>query len=607
MADENLNPLEELKRLDQQVGLVASLEALKPIYYRLDEIAKQYPNDFEVQLVVGDIKQHLVNRGTKLKEQEATIATPPGQPVSAPPPMPPPMPMVQPPPAPTQAFTPPVIPPAPPMPPPPMPPSIPSAGPPPMPPVPPPPTPVAAPPVVPPSAPPPMSPISSGQFAPPPMPTSAFVTPTGPQAIPPTPPVGPPPMQPPVSGNLPPQQPPPQQPPGAKKPVAWKGALIFGGILGLLIAVAGIAFLVNMARKRNKAPEPATAGIQVQVATTPPGAAIKVNQEDKCTSPCSLTLAPGDYQVTALLAGYEAGATGLSVPAAIPAGGAPPAVNLTLEPSPQPMRILAEGVDGAPVLFDEQPAGEVQNGQFMLDNMKPGPHTIKITAKTGEVTLAFDTAEAKLPNVTSATGKNLLAVVVSSFGSAARLVTSAGPLKLTLNGQPQGDASPTGVDLQGFQPGAAEIAVGEGPMQKTIQETFAPNPSLTVFIRSDKAGPPAPGDLGTLLVVTNEDDVKVFVNNREQPKRTARGQLRIPTVPGRVNVRVAKDGFTAPPPQTVNVVKGADARAEFQLQKMDAGAKMNPIPPPAPVGGTANGTVRVTRSPGEFDHYLPAR
>ena len=82
MADENLNPLEELKRLDQQVGLVASLEGLKPIYYRLDEIAKQYANDFEVQLIVGDIKQHLVNRGTKLKEQEATVTS-----SSAPPPM----------------------------------------------------------------------------------------------------------------------------------------------------------------------------------------------------------------------------------------------------------------------------------------------------------------------------------------------------------------------------------------------------------------------------------------------------------------------------------------------------------------------------------------
>ena len=109
MGDENLNPLEELKRLDQQVGLVSSLEGLKPIYYRLDEIAKQYANDFEVQLVVGDIKQHLVNRGTKLKEQEATIATPlanlppPLFPVASAPP-----PLATPPPMPPQSAPPPV-------------------------------------------------------------------------------------------------------------------------------------------------------------------------------------------------------------------------------------------------------------------------------------------------------------------------------------------------------------------------------------------------------------------------------------------------------------------------------------------------------------------
>ena len=106
VGDENLNPLEELKRLDQQVGLVASLEGLKPIYYRLDEIAKQYSNDFEVQLVVGDIKQHLVNRGTKLKEQQATIATPPAS-FEAQPSAPPPIPGTPPPPFAPQAAPPP--------------------------------------------------------------------------------------------------------------------------------------------------------------------------------------------------------------------------------------------------------------------------------------------------------------------------------------------------------------------------------------------------------------------------------------------------------------------------------------------------------------------
>ncbi len=598
MGDENLNPLEELKRLDQQVGLVASLEGLKPIYYRLDEIAKQYANDFEVQLVVGDIKQHLVNRGTKLKEQEATIATPPA--MAAPPPVPPPFSAPSaPPPVPVQAAPPPFAAPPPPLPPP-MPAAVPTPPPPTktiaQPPTPPP-VPVAAPPTPPPFAtPPPMqatpppTPMSSGQFSPPPsLPTSAFPS-TGPQAVPPTPPVGPPPVRPP-SGVTPPPQPP------AQKPVAWKKALVFGAILGLLVAIGGGGFLWYMRQKKLKAAELAAAtpaGIEVQVATTPPGAAIKVNGEDKCTSPCAVSLPAGDYQITAFLAGYEPGANGVTVPAT----GAPPAVNLTLEPSPQPMRILAEGVDGGQVTVDDQPAGEVQDGQFVIDNVRPGPHTVKIVAKGGEASFSFETADAKAPTITGTTAKNLLAVIVASFGNSARLATSTGPLKVTLNGQPQADASPAGVDLTGFQAGSAEIAVGDGPTQKTMQETFGPAPALTVFLRPDKAGPAAMGDMGTLIVVTGEDDVRVFINNKEQKKHTARGQLRVPTPPGKASVRVYKDGFTTPATQSVDIVKGADARVEFQLQKMDTGGtKPATIAPPPPVG-SSSGTVHVTRSPG---------
>jgi len=589
VGDENLNPLEELKRLDQQVGLVASLEGLKPIYYRLDEIAKQYANDFEVQLVVGDIKQHLVNRGTKLKEQETTVATPPR--IATPPP---PLPSQAPPittAPPTQTISqpPPALPTTPP----------PLAGPPaPSPYSPPPfstkppfPTPPAMPSMLPPplgvtgSTPPapPPTPIS-GQFSPPPsLPTSAFPS-TGPQAVPlhpPVPPVGPPP----ISGQIPPK------PPAAQKPVAWKKALLFGAILGLIIAAAGIALLI---RKRSKPPAPPpVAAIEVQVATTPPGAAIKVNGEDKCTAPCSVPLAPGDYQITAALPGYEPGANGVTVSATAP----PPVVNLTLEASPQPMRILAEGVDGGKVTVDDQPSGEVTDGQFVIDNVKPGPHTVKIAGKGTEASFSFETAEAKAPNITGTSARNLLAVVVASFGNTARVATSAGPLKLTLNGQPQGDASPGGVDLTGVQPGPAEIAVGEGPNQKTLQQTFGPAPALTVFLRSDK---PAPGDLGTLLVLTGEDDVRVFVNNREQKNHTSRGRLTVSTPPGKASVRVFKDGFTTPPTQTVDVQKGANVRVEFQLTKIDTGATPKPVPPPAPppVTGSSNGTVHVTRSPG---------
>jgi hypothetical protein len=53
-----------------------------------------------------------------------------------------------------------------------------------------------------------------------------------------------------------------------------------------------------------------------------------------------------------------------------------------------------------------------------------------------------------------------------------------------------------------------------------------------------------------------------------------------------------------PATQSVDVVKGADARVEFQLQKMDMGTpKPTPVATPTPVGSTT-GTVHITRSPG---------
>ena len=108
MSQQNLKPLDELKTLDEQVDQVTDLPVLKPIFFRLEEIAKQHPNDFQVQLSVGDVKQHLVNRGSKLKQQPAPpplaampAATPPTPPPAAgPPPMPPAAPPAMPPPMP---------------------------------------------------------------------------------------------------------------------------------------------------------------------------------------------------------------------------------------------------------------------------------------------------------------------------------------------------------------------------------------------------------------------------------------------------------------------------------------------------------------------------
>ena len=88
MGTESSNPLDELKALDARVDQVQDLEALKPIFARLDELGRQHSGDFEVQLAVTEIKQHVVDRGKLLKfAQTAKPTAPPpaSQPKAEPP------------------------------------------------------------------------------------------------------------------------------------------------------------------------------------------------------------------------------------------------------------------------------------------------------------------------------------------------------------------------------------------------------------------------------------------------------------------------------------------------------------------------------------------
>jgi hypothetical protein len=498
VGSENFNPLDELNDLGQQVDRAPDLAALKPIYFRVDQLSKEHSSDFEVQLLATDIKQRLISRGTLLKQQGETVR--PSQPPELKPA--------------SQA-------------------AIPHAE-----------TPQVRPPIaIPPVSKAPVSQSTTVSQArptdqlPPPLPTQAKV---------------PPPARPPE------KRPPPLRPPVGSR-TNWKRAVVLGALAGALASIALIAVLVNQARKRNRGA--AVAGIQVQIATTPPGANVRIasgaqaNPETTCTSDCNLALAPGTYQVTAFLDGYEPAANNLTVTAGLPA-----MVSLTLAPQAQSVRILTD-LDQGKVSFDDQPPADLQEGQFVVDKVAPGPHKIRVVGKNGDASLSFEIADARMPVVAGPVStRNLTAVLISSLGSQGRVVTSSGPMKLALNGQPQGDAGPAGIDVKGFEPGVDEIVVGEGKDQRNMKESFGPAPMLTVFLKSDV-------NMGTLIVSTGEDDVHVFLNDKEYQRRTQRGQVRIATL-GKATVRVAKDGFQVEPPQMAEVKKGAEVRLEFKLKPM---------------------------------------
>ena len=330
-------------------------------------------------------------------------------------------------------------------------------------------------------------------------------------------------------------------------------ALILGALVGSVVSIALLAFLVNQARKRNVADHSKeVAGMEVAVTTTPPGASIRINGDVKCTSDCKLSLPPGSYQVTAFLDGYDPATSAVNVVA-----GQPASISLAMIAQATQLRILTD-LDQGKVGLDDQPPVDLQEGQFILDRVEPGPHTLKVTSRSGDASFSFEIAQARAPAVTgTVTTHNLIAVLVSSLGTQARVVTNSGPMKLALNGQAQDDAGPAGVDLRNFQAGVDELVVGDGQDQRNVKESFGPGPMLTAFLKSDL-------NIGTLIVSTGEDDVRVFVNDKEVRRQTKRGQMRVPAI-GNVSVRVVKAGFQDTPAQTAEVKKGAEVRLEFKL------------------------------------------
>jgi hypothetical protein len=432
-----LTPLEELSLLDAQIKRAGDLETLRPIFYRLDEIAKEHSSDFEIQLGVSDLRQRLLDRGNALRNQQVRE---PAQPIAPPPQAPPP-------PAPPRKVAP-----------------------------------------------------------PPPAPRPASQRQSNPNAI-------------------------------------WIG---LAAVLALLLAIGLV-----VRHRRNSADLAAKSDVPLEVVTVPPGAAISINGQEQCTSNCRLQFPPGNYQIIAELNGYESAASEITL-----APGKPASLVLPLE-ARVALRILSD-LDQGTVAIDGQPAMALMEGQFLLSPVPPGTHSVKVAGRGSEASFTFEAYNSKAPVIGTLTSRNLIAMAVSSLGNQARVATSTA-LKLTVNGQPEADAAPSGIDLKNFQPGVNELVLGEGKDQHSVKETFGPTPALTIFLKSDV-------NAGTLIVSTNQDDVRVLLNGKEYRRKTQHGEVRIQTI-GTVRVQVAKDGFDSLAPVTAEVKKGAETRLEFNLTK----------------------------------------
>src|SRR5262249_397021 len=85
-----------------------------------------------------------------------------------------------------------------------------------------------------------------------------------------------------------------------------------------------------------------------------------------------------------------------------------------------------------------------------------------------------------------------------------------------------------------------------------------PNPVLNVFLGLDR-------NVGTLVIETGTENARIYLNNRLHRQTTGRDVLRIPVDVGKYSIRVEKDGYKPPPPQTVEVAKGEEKRVAFPM------------------------------------------
>lgn len=415
----------------------------------------------------------------------------------------------------------------------------------------------------PPSAPAPPAPVQP--------PAQAPQTPAAqpaPPVVPPAPPAAPPtPAQPLMSAAPgaatppPPPQPPsptPSTPKGMPKipPIAPPKAVSHGArwaVLGGAAVIIAASVVTLWLRGRDAS----TAAVQVDIRTTPPGAKIFINREQKGVSNLNLALPPGQYQATAELEGYEPATVTLNV-----VKGKPAALDMTLQVFKPLVRVWSE-VQLTRAILDNRDMTPGAPGEYVLDQLGDGNLELRLLAANSETKIPLMVASRTQPSLSApATSADSIAVVVCAYGDRAVVYSTLANARAGIDGQPARAIPVEGASFQGIAPGVHSLAFDDGAAVRNLQMQTNGGPAVFAFLlgKSD-AGK------GSILVVAGEDNATVRINNYTHHLRTVKGATRLVGLkPGTYKISVAKDGFETTPPQNVEVKPGEETTVRFQMK-----------------------------------------
>jgi hypothetical protein len=293
------------------------------------------------------------------------------------------------------------------------------------------------------------------------------------------------------------------------------------------------------------------------VKTIPEGATIRIDNEVRGTSDIRLSLKVGDHQLQASLPGYKDKVLTVSLKP-----GSQSDVILTLEPSPLMLRVLSPDLEKAEVWLDDNSIGQLEAGSFQLPELAAGHHVMRILVPHRSdqgATLTIDMTPGAFPNVAMETHQLQVIVITSNFGRI-RVTSSTGPTNVTFDGAPAGRMADSGLEINSVNPGMHELVLGEGDTVRKMSFEMTEQPTLDAIAYSDR-------NVGSLLIITSEDNAEVFIDGHSYPRRTHNGRLLIPNLETKQHtIHVSKDGFIDPPGQRIKVAKGIEGKLEFVLE-----------------------------------------
>jgi hypothetical protein len=239
-----------------------------------------------------------------------------------------------------------------------------------------------------------------------------------------------------------------------------------------------------------------------------------------------------------------------AVAAPVASGPAPVALTPTL-------RLYTDLVPGS-VTFDDQTPRDI-DGELVLDNLKPGPHSLKVTGPGGMAAFRFQVTGNAAPRVLGAPFvSNAMAVLVSVENGQGRLVTNAENSSILLDGKEAGLVDSSGLTLKDLGKNEHDLRVVQDKDHQRFVLTYTPAPALTAYVKSDPR-------IGTLVLTAGQDDVDVYIENVLYRRKTAHGQLRVSLHAGKYSIRVHKDGFADMPPSDVEIKKAEETELQFHL------------------------------------------